>query len=105
MVIVAVSSLLVAVAALVLWSNSHRAEKPLQSDPNDHGTLPVQLGRESFVTSEVCRKCHVEQHKSWHESYHRTMTQVATSQTVAAPLDGLTLASRGMTYQFEHRGD
>lgn len=105
MVIVAVSSLLVAVAALVLWSNSHRAEKPLQSDPNDHGTLPVQFGRESFVTSEVCRKCHVEQHKSWHESYHRTMTQVATSQTVAAPLDGLKLESRGRTYQFERRGE
>ena len=105
MVIAAVSLLLVGIAALVLWSNSSPPEKPLQSDPNDHGTLPVQFGRESFVTSEVCRRCHAEQHKSWHESYHRTMTQVAAARTVAAPLDGLTLKSRGRTYQFERRGD
>ncbi len=32
---------------------------------------------------------------SWHDSYHRTMTQVASAATVLAPFDNVQLSSRG----------
>lgn len=35
-----------------------------------------------YVSSSECRSCHAEQYASWYASYHRTMTQPATAQTV-----------------------
>jgi hypothetical protein len=49
-----------------------------------------------YVGSEACRACHPSQYHSWHASYHRTMTQVATPETVLAPTGG-ELARRGET--------
>ncbi len=50
---------------------------------------PVQVPDEGFVSSQTCRACHPSQYQSWHRSYHRTMTQVATPETVAASFDGV----------------
>src|SRR5262249_12642102 len=45
------------------------------------------------------------QYASWHASYHRTMTQVATPSTVATPFDGVTVeAATGGPMQLEQRG-
>jgi hypothetical protein len=43
---------------------------------------PLEEPANGYVSSTVCRECHESQHASWHESYHRTMTQVANSKTV-----------------------
>ena len=66
---------------------------------------PLQFGRDGYVSSQACAKCHAEQHKSWHNSYHRTMTQIASPQSIVAPFDDVHLTSRGRTYHFERRGD
>jgi hypothetical protein len=34
------------------------------------------------VTSNACRACHPGNYASWHTSFHRTMTQVATAATL-----------------------
>ena len=46
-----------------------------------------------FRSSDTCRACHPSQYASWHASYHRTMTQIATPQTVATSFDGVTVES------------
>jgi predicted CXXCH cytochrome family protein len=61
-------------------------------------------GDGGYVSSAVCRSCHPDQYASWHRSFHRTMTQVARPETVVAPFDGVTLDSRGRTYELERRG-
>src|SRR5262245_27033625 len=47
---------------------------------------PIRLDRDGYVSSSTCRACHPTQYASWHRSYHRTMTQIATPETVAASL-------------------
>ncbi|MCC5021627.1 MAG: hypothetical protein J6386_01905 [Candidatus Synoicihabitans palmerolidicus] len=45
-----------------------------------------------FVTSVTCRSCHPSEHGSWTASFHRTMTQAATPETVIPDIDGLDLS-------------
>jgi hypothetical protein len=46
---------------------------------------PVGAGPEAFATSNACRSCHPAQYASWHDSYHRRMTQTAELSALAAP--------------------
>ena len=65
------------------------------------------LGRpqEAFTSSQACRSCHPDQYASWHRSYHRTMTQLASPRTVTGDFDGVTLESRGRSYRLERDGE
>jgi hypothetical protein len=66
---------------------------------------PVQVPDEGFVSSTTCRSCHPSQYQSWHRSYHRTMTQIATADTVAASFDGVAVdAASGGPMALEQRG-
>ncbi len=67
--------------------------------------LPHQVAHGGFTGSTACRDCHREQFDSWHGSYHRTMTQVATPETVVAPFDRVRLSSRGRDYLFTREAD
>jgi cytochrome c552/cytochrome c554/c'-like protein len=48
---------------------------------------PVQLEEDGYVSSATCKACHPSQYATWHGSYHRTMTQLATPSTVRANFD------------------
>jgi len=52
---------------------------------------PVQTAGDGYVSSDTCRACHPSQYASWHGSYHRTMTQLASPATVAANFDAVTV--------------
>ena len=45
---------------------------------------PVQVPKDGYVGSRSCLNCHPQQHASWHQSYHRGMTQVISPETVLA---------------------
>jgi Cytochrome c554 and c-prime len=103
---------LVVLVALGYWRFSTARRAPLPADPIASplafaaaDPLPIQLGRKEYVTSAACLKCHPEQHKTWKNSYHRTMTQVAGPLTVVAPFDDVHLQSRGHSYHLQRRGD
>jgi len=66
--------------------------------------LPRALRGDGYVSSDACRTCHPSQYRSWHDSYHRTMTQVASPATVRGDFDDVTLRSRGLVYHLERRG-
>src|SRR5690349_4347418 len=66
---------------------------------------PVQAPGDGFASSDTCRACHPGQYASWHGSYHRTMTQLATPDTVATSFDGVTVdAVAGEPIRLEQRG-
>jgi predicted CXXCH cytochrome family protein len=46
--------------------------------------VPATRSSQGYVTSQDCRACHPSQYASWHRTYHRTMTQVATPDSVVA---------------------
>jgi hypothetical protein len=53
-----------------------------------------RVGRpgDGFVGSDACRACHPGAHASWHDTYHRTMTQVTSPESVTGDFDGVTRA-------------
>ena len=66
---------------------------------------PVQVPSDGYASSSSCRACHPGQYASWHGSYHRTMTQVATPETVAASFDGVIVDNvPGSPMLLEQRG-
>ena len=68
-------------------------------------SLPQVSNNGGFVSSNACRSCHPKEHASWHQSFHRTMTQAADERSIQAPFDHIELSSRGRTYQLERRED
>ena len=44
--------------------------------------IPRRSDDRGYVSSQTCRSCHPGEYASWHKTYHRTMTQVATPSTV-----------------------
>ena len=97
--VVAVGSVVISVTAAAVWGQW----KPKEDDPAEE-FLPARSKGGEFATSKSCRMCHPEQYASWHESFHRTMTQVVSPQTVVAPFDNREFETWGQTYRFERRG-
>lgn len=65
---------------------------------------PIEVREDGFVSSRACRACHPDQYASWRASYHSTMTQLATPESVLAPFDGREIEI-GHRYQLLRRGD
>jgi len=58
-------------------------------------------GRDGYVGSSACRSCHPGEFETWHDSYHRTMTQYPSSDNVRGNFDQVTLKFDGDTYHLE----
>jgi hypothetical protein len=65
---------------------------------------PIQSQIAGYVSSNACRSCHPANYASWHASFHRTMTQVATVENVASNMDGLKLSFHGTDYRVDRKG-
>ena len=75
---------------------------PEQSPSN----RPIQVPEDGYVSSNSCRSCHPSEYDTWHGSFHRTMTQVATSDSVRADFDGIIVSSvDGRPMQLERHRD
>jgi predicted CXXCH cytochrome family protein len=77
-------------------------EKPADGPPRP---ITQTVADRGFVGSTACKDCHPGQYASWHRTYHRTMTQPATAETVLAPTGDIELSSRGRTFRLSHHGD
>ncbi len=67
---------------------------------------PIAVSEDDYVSSTTCRSCHPSQYATWHGSFHRTMTQVATPESVRADFDAIVVeAVPGRPMRLERRGD
>src|SRR5438067_141928 len=66
---------------------------------------PIQSHISGYVSSDACRACHVENYESWHGSFHRTMTQIATPASLLDDVDKHDLTFTGREYKGERPGD
>jgi hypothetical protein len=66
---------------------------------------PIKAPTDDYVSSDACRACHPGNYASWHASFHRGMTQVATPENIASKLAGLELDDIDTTYRVARRGD
>ena len=74
------------------WSAAPRPRPPasLPSTPS-----PIVRFRSTTTATRrrrPAKACHPDQYSTWHASYHRTMTQVATPETALADFDGVTVS-------------
>ena len=67
--------------------------------------LPREVREDEYVGSGACRSCHPSEHATWHASYHRTMTQLASPESILAPFQGAELNLEDVTWHVERRKD
>src|SRR3954453_17446919 len=60
---------------------------PPAAAPPPRDPRPTQVHLDGYRASDGCRACHPSQYASWHASYHRPMTQLATPQAIATSFD------------------
>ncbi len=89
-------------AGVVIWQG--HLQRNAQSLNSLQSQIPQQ-GLPEYAGSDVCRSCHSSQFDSWHRSYHRTMTQLATPAAVKANFNNVSLEWRGEQFFLERRGD
>ncbi len=78
---------LLAGLALFAWmSLSFRYVEPDEALVADR---PSEVPSDGYVGSDSCRACHPGEYATWHSSYHSTMTQTASEESVQASFDGV----------------
>lgn len=102
--LLAVAILGFAVITTIAWGRA--SNQRLASHNQLMAGLPKPaLPGNRFVTSTTCRPCHPSQYSSWHDTFHRTMTQPATPDAVIGNFEGVHLRSHGSDYFLERRND
>ncbi len=65
-----------------------------------------EVGRPGgYVSSSQCKSCHPEQYSTWHDTYHRTMTQHASEETVLGDFNNVILYDADFAYQLVSNKD
>lgn len=89
-------------AATALGAALSRSETPVPPQP-------IAEEGPGFATSGACRSCHPSEYTSWHASFHRSMTQGASLQNLAAPAlrqgGRMRVETTGRTVELYGRGD
>lgn len=66
---------------------------------------PREGGAEGYVGASACRACHPGEFGTWHDSYHRTMTQYPGPDNVRGDFNNVTLTFDGDTYHLQRDAD
>lgn len=90
-----------AVTSAFFWEA--RAQRQIEQQHQFSQTIPRQGRPGGYVSSDTCQACHPSQYASWHRSYHRTMTQYASPESVVGQFDGQELPLLGYSYSVERR--
>ncbi len=110
--IVVITIVLVVILAINLFespkkSDSDKSNQSL-SQPNPTAspyqtTLPYRRADNEYAGSSSCKECHTDEHKSWHDSYHRSMTQIMSPESVKASFNGQSLSFEGERFTMHKR--
>jgi len=71
-------------AALTLRTTIGASAEMIRGATADY---PVRSEDRGYVSSDQCRACHPREYATWHSSYHRTMTQRPSPESVAGLFD------------------
>ncbi len=85
------------------WSAIHHEKLVASQTPVTN--RPIEVQNEGEVSSRTCRACHPREYDTWHESYHHSMTQLATPETIIAPFENVTIDFNSKQYHLDRDGD
>jgi hypothetical protein len=91
----------IAAAAVLTVLSLRRADRATKEPDN----RPIQAPTGNYATSNACRACHPGNYASWHTSFHRTMTQVATPTSLLGADVQHDFSFNGRDYKLERNGD
>jgi hypothetical protein len=97
----ALAAALIMTLLLVYLQASHAADEHAAATQH----VPLAQPSQGYTSSTECRACHAEQYASWHASYHRTMTQTASPETVRGNFHDVALTHGAERIQFSQHGD
>lgn len=66
---------------------------------------PVVVADSEYVQSDTCVRCHPGHFASWHRTFHRTMTQAASPQSIVGDFNAASYTYDGVTSRFFRKGD
>ncbi len=66
---------------------------------------PIEVEPEGYVSSDRCQACHPGKYATWKASYHSSMTQVATRESVVGDFDNRSLRHGSETFFLSREGD
>src|SRR5213593_2914642 len=97
---------IVALLGLVLGITGYVAARQQISVPeHEIAARPISVNDDGFTSSQTCQACHPSQYNTWRTSFHRTMTQVATPETVRSDFNNtIVSAVHGRPMRLERRG-
>ena len=58
-----------------------------------------------YIGAAACRTCHQHAWETWHDSFHRTMTQRPSRATVIGDFDGLPRRAKGRVWRMLAEAD
>ena len=77
----------------------------LQAIDPETSDRPMAIPSQGYISSENCRSCHPHQYSTWHRSYHRTMTTVASPETTKGDFDNATVEVDGSVFRMTRKDD
>jgi hypothetical protein len=97
---------IVTLLGLVIGASLYAAALRQTSVPaHELASRPVSVTDDGFTSSQTCHACHPSQYDTWRTSFHRTMTQVASPETVRSDFNNTMVpAVHGRAMQLERRG-
>lgn len=98
-------ALLVSLLALAGWQWNISIKTEAESRAQFVELLPTESRPDGYVSSDQCRSCHPGHYDSWHKTYHRTMTQHATPQTVIGDFNNVFLYDENLAYHLTQDKD
>lgn len=66
---------------------------------------PLHARNHDYVGASACKSCHADHHASWRRTFHSTMTQLPSEQSVLGRFDGTAVTLYGASATpFQHEG-
>lgn len=93
----------VAIAGAIFWRSGKKLETVPETKLAEH--RPLEVLADGYVSSNECQSCHEKNYDSWQASYHRTMTQLASPETVHGDFSVPPMTFDGRYYELQKRGD
>jgi hypothetical protein len=84
------------------WQLSPRAEEARA--PKANTGVEVEPAARGYVGSGACQSCHPSEYASWHRSYHRSMTELPSRESMRSPWQDEQLDLDGRSYHLYRRG-
>ena len=94
------------VACLVAVPTTIALVLALGHDPvHAEATKPLHARNDDYVGASTCKSCHADHHASWRRTFHSTMTQLPTEESVLGRFNGDAVTMYGATATpFQHEG-